>query len=120
MVATIVVYVCPTFPPIIRAELMRQFNPAKTAGHMFLANRFCVVLALLAAAVSICAMLTLAVFDHFSPSQGTRWDLISEIGDWFVCVVWIGGSMALLAWSKVWVNNPSFNSGELMGLQRLS
>jgi len=80
---------------------------------MFLANRFCLVLAFLATAVSLCAMLTLALFDRFSPSRGEQWDLISEIGDWIVCVVWIGGSMSLLAWSKVWVNNPSFNSGEL-------
>lgn len=81
---------------------------------MLLADRFCLVLAFLATIVSLCAMLTVNIFDHFSPSQGTKWDWISEIGDWVVCVVWIGGSMGLLAWSKVWVGNPSFNSGQLV------
>jgi len=79
---------------------------------MLLADRFCLILALLATAVSLCSMLTLHLFDHFSPSQGSSWDWISEIGDWVVCVLWIGGSMGLLAWSKVWVGNPSFNSGK--------
>lgn len=85
---------------------------------MFLANRFCIVLALLATFVSLSAMLTIAAFDHFSPSKGEKWDLISELGDWVVCVVFIGGSMSVLAWSKVWVNNPSFNSGEFLDTTR--
>lgn len=86
---------------------------------MFLATRFCIVLAALAATVSLLAMGTLHFFDHFSPSQGSNWDWISELGDWVVCVLWIGGSMALLAWSKVWVNNPSFNSGQLFTIEQL-
>ncbi|ORY35739.1 hypothetical protein BCR39DRAFT_511847 [Naematelia encephala] len=95
MVATIVVY----------------FNPAKTMGNMILSTRFCLILAGLATIVSLLTMGTIELFDHFSPSQGSRWDWISEMGDWIVCIVWIGGSMGALAWSKVWVGNPSFNSG---------
>lgn len=30
-----------------------------------------------------------------------------------VCVLYIGGSMGTLAWLKLWVANPSFNSGKL-------
>jgi hypothetical protein len=58
-------------------------------------------------------MATVRVFDMFSPSGGTQWDYISEIGDWVVCVLYIGGSMGTLAWLKLWVANPSFNSGKL-------
>lgn len=57
---------------------------------------------------------TVEVFDFFSPSNGQEWDWISEAGDWVVCVLWIGGSMGLLAWAKVWVGNPSFNSGKIL------
>ncbi|WVQ95062.1 hypothetical protein IAU59_002154 [Kwoniella sp. CBS 9459] len=95
MVATIVVY----------------YNPAKTMGSMLLSVRYCFVLAILASIVSLAAMGTIEIFDHFSPSHGQSWDVISEAGDWVVCVLWIGGTMGVLAWSKVWVNNPSYNSG---------
>jgi hypothetical protein len=80
---------------------------------MTLALRFCFLLALGSAGVSLLAMGTVKVFDHFSPSGGTRWDLTSEVGDWVVCVLYIGGTMGTLAWLKLWVANPSFNSGEL-------
>lgn len=56
---------------------------------------------------------TVKFFDHFSPSGGTNWDWMSEVGDWVVCVLYIGGSMGTLAWLKLWVANPSFNSGKL-------
>ena len=79
---------------------------------MTLALRFCFFLAVGSAGVSLLAMATIELFDHFSPSGGSRWDVISEIGDWIVCVVYIGGSMGTLAWLKIWVGNPSFNSGE--------
>ncbi|OCF31531.1 hypothetical protein I316_06730 [Kwoniella heveanensis BCC8398] len=95
MVATIVVY----------------YNPAKTMGSMLLSVRYCFVLAILASIISLAAMGTIELFDHFSPSHGQSWDVISEAGDWVVCILWIGGTMGVLAWSKVWVNNPSYNSG---------
>jgi hypothetical protein len=90
-----------------------QFNPAKTIGNMTLALRFCFLLALGSAGVSLLSMGTVKVFDHFSPSGGTKWDLTSEVGDWVVCVFYIGGTMGTLAWLKLWVANPSFNSGKL-------
>jgi len=113
MVATIAVYV--SFVPLChlsKRQADTQFNPAKTIGNMTLALRFCFLLALGSAGVSLLSMGTVKVFDHFSPSGGTRWDLTSEIGDWVVCVLYIGGSMGTLAWLKLWVANPSFNSGK--------
>ncbi|WVQ80107.1 hypothetical protein IAT38_002208 [Cryptococcus sp. DSM 104549] len=95
MVATIVVY----------------FNPAKTLGNMLLSTRYCVVLTFITSIASLLAMLTVQFFDHFSPSHGHQWDLISEIGDWVMCVVWIGGTMGLLAWGKLYVGNASWNGG---------
>ncbi|WRT68516.1 uncharacterized protein IL334_005492 [Kwoniella shivajii] len=95
MVATIVVY----------------YNPAKTIGNMLLSTRYCFILAVFASFVSLAAMGTIELFDHFSPSHGDSWDWISEMGDWVVCILWIGGSMSALAWSKVWVGNPSYNTG---------
>ncbi|KAK6910779.1 hypothetical protein I203_104811 [Kwoniella mangroviensis CBS 8507] len=95
MVATIVVY----------------YNPAKSLGNMLLSTRYCFLLALFASFVSISAIGTIELFDHFSPSHGSSWDWISEIGDWIVCILWIGGSMSTLAWSKLWVGNASYNTG---------
>ncbi|ORX38403.1 Fusaric acid resistance protein-like-domain-containing protein [Kockovaella imperatae] len=95
MVATVVVY----------------YNPAKSIGGMLLATRFCIILASFATLVSLGAMGTLWLFDQFSPSHGDKWDWVSEIGDWIVCVVWVGGSMGTLAFARVWVGNPNFNTG---------
>jgi hypothetical protein len=78
---------------------------------MFLADRFCILLALFATIVSLLSMGTIQFFDYFSPSHGAKWDWITEAGDWVVCVLWIGGSMGWLAWAKGWINNPSFNTG---------
>lgn len=93
-------------------QLLTQFNPAKTLGNMTLALRYCLFLVIGSSLVCFSAMATLELFDHFSPSQGSRWDWISELGDWIVCVVWVGGSLGGLAWLKLWVGNPSFNSGK--------
>lgn len=112
MVATIAVYVS-YYDPVGGDKANDQFNPAKTIGNMTLALRFCFLLAVGSAGVSLLSMATVRVFDMFSPSGGTQWDYISEIGDWVVCVLYIGGSMGTLAWLKLWVANPSFNSGKL-------
>jgi hypothetical protein len=78
---------------------------------MILASKYCLILATLAALTSLGAIATLATFDHFFPEEGT---LGFQLGDLIVCVFWIGGSMGGLAWLKQWVNNPSFNTGELL------
>ncbi|TXT15657.1 hypothetical protein VHUM_00160 [Vanrija humicola] len=95
MVATIVVY----------------FNPARTKGGMILSTRYCILLAGLAAVVSLISFGIIRLFDYWSPSNGTQWDWVSEMGDWVVCIVCVGGAMGGLAWAKVWVGNPAFNTG---------
>lgn len=77
---------------------------------MFLASKYCIILAFLAALFSLASILTLQLFDHFFPEEGT---LGFQAGNVTVLVLWIGSSMAGLAWLKQWVNNPSFNTGEL-------
>lgn len=101
----------PAYSGHLVATIVVYFHPAKSAGNMLLADRYAAILAGLAAVVCILAMLTLHLFDSFSPSLGSKWDWISEAGDWVVNILYIGGSMGLLAWAKVWVANPSFNSG---------
>lgn len=83
-------------------------------GNMILSTRYCFILATMAALVSLVSFGIIRFFDHFSPSQGDQWDWISEMGDWVVCFVCVGGSMGGLAWLKQWVNNPSFNTGASM------
>lgn len=79
---------------------------------MLLADRYASILMLFAVMMCILSMYTVQLFDHFSPSLGDKWDWISETGDWVVNFLYIGGSMGVLAWAKIWVGNPSFNSGE--------
>lgn len=67
----------------------------------------------MAAIVCLLSFEIIKIFDYYSPSNGDKWDWISEAGDWVVCVVCIGGSMGALAWLKLWVGNASFNTGEL-------
>ncbi len=74
---------------------------------MILATKFCLVLAAAASILSVLSIGTIEAFDRiFHP--GT-WG--AEMGDWFVCLVWIGGGTGCLAFCKIWVNNPSFNTG---------
>lgn len=79
---------------------------------MILSTRYCFILATLSAIVSVISFGIVAFFDHYSPSHGSRWDWVSQLGDWLVCVLCVGGSMGGLAWAKLWVNNPAFNTGE--------
>jgi hypothetical protein len=80
---------------------------------MILATRYCFVLAFYAALFCLASMATMQIFDSYSPSgpDSDRWDWVKGTGDWIVCVLWIGGSVGLLAWLKGWVGNPSFNTG---------
>ncbi|KAF5337644.1 hypothetical protein D9758_013030 [Tetrapyrgos nigripes] len=85
MVATVAVY----------------FNPAKTMGGMVEADVFCMFGLFYAAAVCLSCM---SVFWWLEGMPGYEW-----VGDIFA-VVWVGLAMSLLAWLKVWMANPQFNT----------
>ncbi|KAJ3563310.1 hypothetical protein NP233_g9021 [Leucocoprinus birnbaumii] len=85
MVATIAVY----------------FNPAKTAGAMVEADIF--FLLGLVYSFFVCGVFTSA-FWWFEVRPGYEW-----VGD-VLAIIWIGLSMSLVAWMKVWMANPSFNT----------
>jgi hypothetical protein len=78
---------------------------------MILASRFCSILAVAATIFAFGALETIQYFDYLSSSHGSHWDWVSTMGDWVVCVVFIGGGLGALAWCKVWVDSPSFNAG---------
>ncbi|KAJ2931494.1 hypothetical protein H1R20_g5603, partial [Candolleomyces eurysporus] len=85
MVATIAVY----------------FNPAKTMGGMIEADLF-VLLGLIYSAF-VC-MGSMAMYWWFELKPGWEW-----LADAIV-LAWIGISMSVIAFFKVWMNNPSFNT----------
>lgn len=85
MVATIAVY----------------FNPAKTNGGMIEADVFCLVGLLYSAFVCLSSM---SLFWWLELQPGWEW-----LGD-LVAIVWIGVSMSGVAWAKVWMASPSFNT----------
>ncbi|KXN90635.1 hypothetical protein AN958_03875 [Leucoagaricus sp. SymC.cos] len=85
MVATIAVY----------------FNPAKTVGGMIEADIFCLMGIVYAAFVCGISMST---FWWLELKPGYEW-----LGD-VVAILWIGVSMSVVAWMKVWMASPSFNT----------
>lgn len=91
MVATIVVY----------------FHPARSIGSMTLADKYCLFLAALSASVCALAMATISICDRYLPTQQF---LQLRLGEMLVLVVWIGAALGGLAWTKQWMNNPSYNT----------
>uniref|UniRef100_A0A8H7Y7M4 DUF2421 domain-containing protein n=1 Tax=Psilocybe cubensis TaxID=181762 RepID=A0A8H7Y7M4_PSICU len=85
MVSTIVVY----------------FNPAKTVGAMLEADMFCLFGVMYAAFACLGSM---SMFWWLELKPG--WESAAD----FIALVWIGVSMGALAWMKVWMENPSFNT----------
>ncbi|CAL1706087.1 unnamed protein product [Somion occarium] len=85
MVATVAVY----------------FNPAKTVGGMMDADTFCLMGLLYATFVSLSSM---GMFWFFEVRAGWEW-----LADSLV-VIWIGIGMSLVAWMKVWMAKPTFNT----------
>ncbi|KAF4621168.1 hypothetical protein D9613_000656 [Agrocybe pediades] len=87
MVATIAVY----------------FNPAKTVGAMIEADLFCLIGILYSFVVCLVSM---NMFWWFEVHPGWEWaaDLVA--------LGWIGLSFSAMAWMKVWMENPSFNTGK--------
>ncbi|THG95980.1 hypothetical protein EW026_g5766 [Hermanssonia centrifuga] len=85
MVATVAVY----------------FNPAKTFGGMLEADTFCLVGLLFAALVSLSSM---SMYWFFEVQAGWEW-----LADLLV-ILWIGLGMSAIAWMKMWMAKPTFNT----------
>lgn len=76
------------------ATIAVYFNPAKTKGGMIEADIFCLAGLLYSAFVCLSCM---SMFWWFEKSPGWEW-----LGD-LVAIFWIGVSMSILAWFKVWM-----------------
>ncbi|KAH9893586.1 Fusaric acid resistance protein-like-domain-containing protein [Cubamyces lactineus] len=85
MVATVAVY----------------FNPAKTLGGMIEADVFCLMGLLFATVVSLSSM---SVYWFFELQPGWEW-----LADSLV-ILMIGLGMSMVAWMKVWMAKPTFNT----------
>ncbi|KAI9067926.1 hypothetical protein FKP32DRAFT_1562778 [Trametes sanguinea] len=85
MVATVAVY----------------FNPAKTLGGMVEADVFCMMGLLFATIVSLTSM---SVYWFFELQPGLEW-----LADVLVLLM-IGLGMSAVAWTKVWMAKPTFNT----------
>ncbi|KAJ7782513.1 Fusaric acid resistance protein-like-domain-containing protein [Mycena maculata] len=85
MVATIAVY----------------FNPAKTMGAMIEADLYCFMGLVYSAFVCLASM---TMFWWLETKPG--WEWLADI----LVIVWIGVSMSVVAWMKVWMASPSFNT----------
>ncbi|KAG5645197.1 hypothetical protein DXG03_006715 [Asterophora parasitica] len=85
MVATIAVY----------------FNPAKTKGGMIEADIFCLVGLLYSSFICLSFM---SLFWWLELSPGLEW--LSDV----IAILWIGLSMSIVAWSKVRMASPTFNT----------
>jgi hypothetical protein len=80
------------------------FNPAKTRGGMFEADVYCVLGLLYTSVVSLCSM---SMFWWLDVIPGLEWLAVALV------LLWIGVSMSAVAWTKVWMNKPSFNPGAM-------
>ncbi|KAH7925611.1 hypothetical protein BV22DRAFT_1010776 [Leucogyrophana mollusca] len=85
MVATIAVY----------------YNPAKTIGGMVEADSFCSI-ALLYSALACLSGMSLFWFLEVRPG----WEWLADV----LAILWVGLSMSGLAWMKVWMAKPTFNT----------
>ncbi|GLB37109.1 putative aluminium activated malate transporter [Lyophyllum shimeji] len=85
----------------IVASIVAYFNPAKTIGGMIEADIFCLVGFLFSAFVCLSSM---GMFWWLESQPGWEW-----LGD-VIVVLWVGISLGVVAWLKVWMANPSFNT----------
>jgi hypothetical protein len=70
------------------------FNPAKTNGGMIEADIFCLIGLVYSAFVCLSSM---SLFWWLELQPGWEW-----LGD-LVAIVWIGVSMSVIAWAKIWM-----------------
>ncbi|KAJ7354534.1 Fusaric acid resistance protein-like-domain-containing protein [Mycena albidolilacea] len=83
------------------ATVMVYFNPAKTMGAMVEADLYCFVGLVYSAFVCLASM---TMFWWLETKPG--WEWLADI----LVIVWIGVSMSVVAWMKVWMASPSFNT----------
>ncbi|KAJ6456388.1 Fusaric acid resistance protein-like-domain-containing protein [Mycena sanguinolenta] len=83
------------------ATVMVYFNPAKTMGGMVEADLYCFVGLVYSAFVCLSSM---SMFWWLETKPG--WEWLADI----LVIVWIGVSMSVVAWMKVWMASPSFNT----------
>ena len=80
------------------------FNPAKTIGGMFEADKYCLLGVLFAGFISLSSMSTYWSLEEY---EGLDW--LADI----LALLLIGIGICALAWTKSWMKRPSFNTGEL-------
>ncbi|KAJ3749643.1 Fusaric acid resistance protein-like-domain-containing protein [Lentinula detonsa] len=92
MVATVAVY----------------FNPAKTMGGMIEADFFCIFGILYSAFICLSSM---TLFWWLDVQPG--WEWLADA----LAILWVGVGMSFLAWMKVYMANPQFNTaGSMMSI----
>ena len=79
------------------------FNPAKTIGGMMEADRYCLMGLGLAAFVSLGSM---NMYWWFEVRHG--WEWLADV----LVILWIGLGMSFVAWMKLWMAKPTFNTGK--------
>ena len=87
------------------------YNPAKTLGGMVEADVFCTMGLVFAAFLSLSSM---SVYWFFERQDGLDW-----LADVLVLFM-IGVGMSVVAWMKVWMAKPSFNTGSWQRYTALS
>ncbi|KAF8900636.1 hypothetical protein CPB85DRAFT_1325021 [Mucidula mucida] len=83
------------------ATIAVYYNPAKTMGAMLEADLFCLFGVVYAAFVCLSSM---SMFWWFEDTPG--WEVWGDL----VAILWVGVSMSFLAWMKVWMGSPQFNT----------
>ncbi|KAI0032892.1 Fusaric acid resistance protein-like-domain-containing protein [Vararia minispora EC-137] len=85
MVATVAVY----------------FNPAKTLGGMLEADTYCLYSL---AFVSFVSLGSMNLYWAIEPHPG--WEWLADV----LAILWVGVGMSCVAWIKVWMEKPTFNT----------
>ncbi|GJJ06194.1 hypothetical protein Clacol_000383 [Clathrus columnatus] len=83
------------------ATVMVYFNPAKTIGAMIEADIYVIFGLAFSAFVSICSM---DMFWFWEIRAG--WEWLATL----LVLSWLAGAIILVAWLKVWMARPSFNT----------
>ena len=79
------------------------FNPAKTFGGMLEADQYCFMGLVYASVVSLVSM---SIYWFFEVQPGLEW-----LADSLVLLL-VGLGMAMIAWMKMWMAKPTFNTGK--------